>query len=186
MKPIDRAIQLLGRRELLKSLPLAALVASVSCRDKRTATKSFRMGERVTVGNLVYSVAHSTWQTHLGEGGGQRVPENRFVTVEVTVSNSGSQEVAVPLLTLVDANGKAYLESENGEGVSNWMGLLRIVKPVQALNGNLLFDVPRASYKLQLTDGAEPDEEKTAFVDIPLEMEADPVLSTPPTVQQKQ
>lgn len=141
------------------------------------------MGEKVAVGKLMYSVLNAEWKTHLGEGTGQRVPENRFLVMELSVANAGMDEVSVPLFLLHDASSKTYRELENGEGVDNWMGLLRMLRPTTSLNGRLLFDVPMTNYKLQVTDGGPPDEEVVSFIDIPLQLEADPVHSEPPAVK---
>ncbi|MDX1983007.1 MAG: DUF4352 domain-containing protein [Bryobacteraceae bacterium] len=182
MKQNEVTIQA-GRRDLLKSLPLAALALAVGCGGKKASTVSHQMGEKVSIGKLMYSVLHGEWKINLGEGGGQRVPEHRFLVLDVSISNSGSEEVALPLFSLHDAKGKTYRELENGESVENWMGLLRTIAPVQTLRGSILFDVPLTSYKLEVTDGGPAESEVTALIDIPLQMEADPVLSTPPEVK---
>jgi hypothetical protein len=67
---------------------------------------------------------------------------------------------------------------ENGEGVSNWLGILRTVRPAETLQGQILFDVPLTSYRLRVPDGAGPGEEKYAWISIPLRMDVD----GPPTL----
>jgi hypothetical protein len=181
MNQNDALIQPVPRRKLFQALPFVALAAG--CGGKKQSTVSHQMGEKVSVGKLMYSVLHGQWNMTLGEGSGQRVPKDRFLVLDVSISNGGPEEVAVPLFSLFDAKGQIHRELENGEGVENWMGLLRNIAPVQTLRGQILFDVPLTSYKLQITDGGPPDEEVTALVDIPLQMEADPVLSTSPEVQ---
>lgn len=182
MNQNQRAIQLPRRRDLLAAVPLAAL-AGVACQANKTPTITHRMGEKVAVGKLMYSVLNADWKTHLGEGSNNRVPEKRFLVIEMSIANAGMDEVSVPLFLLHDSNGKTYRELENGDGVDNWMGLLRILRPTQSLNGRIVFDLPMTNYKLQVTDGGPPDEEQTSFIDIPLQMEADPVLSEPPAVK---
>lgn len=65
------------------------------------------------------------------------------------------------------------------------MGLLRIVGPSETKTGAILFDAPLASYKLEITDGADIENELIAYVDIPLQMESDPVLAEPPALPVK-
>src|SRR2546422_259696 len=82
-----------------------------------------------------------------------RLAQNRFLLLTVSVTNGGGRDVALPLLSLEDANGKLHTESENGASVENWFGLLRNISPAQTQQGRMLFDVPLGSYKLRLTDG---------------------------------
>ncbi len=175
--------QLPGRRDLLSALPLAAVAGALGCGGKKQPTITHRMGEKVAVGKLMYSVLNAEWKTHLGDGSSQRVPQHRFLVMELSIANAGMEEVSVPLFLIHDVNGKTFRELENGEGVDNWMGLLRTLRPTVSLNGRLLFDVPMTNYKLQVTDGGPPDEEQSSFIDIPLQLEADPVLSEPPAVK---
>ena len=123
------------------------------------------------------------WKTTLGEGPAARIPEHRFLLVRITVANSGPVPVNVPLLSLYDANGKQYREIDNGENVDSWLGLLRTVNTAASFSGNMVFDLPPASYKLQITDGGDIENEQIAYVDIPLQLEADPVLSEPPALK---
>lgn len=140
------------------------------------------MGERASVGKLVFNVTDTEWKATVGESAKARIPEHRFLIVKLSVTNSGSQQAGVPLLNVYNAEGKAFRESDNGDGINNWMGLLRLVKPAETLQGAILFDVPLASYKLQITDGGEPDNEIIAYVDLPLNLETDPILAEPPAI----
>jgi hypothetical protein len=79
---------------------------------------------------------------------------------------------------LENPSGQDFLESDNGEGLDNWFGLLRTITPAQTQQGKLIFDVPLTSYRLRLTDGAGPGLEKYTWVTIPLRMDVDTV-STP-------
>lgn len=144
------------------------------------------MGEKVNAGKLIYNVLHAQWKPALGEGANQRVPKNRFLILDITITNSSGEEAGVPLLNLYNAGGQNYLELDNGEGLENWLGLLRPVKPVQTIQGSLLFDVPQTSYKLQVTDGGESGSELFAYIDIPLQIDSDDVLSVPPAIQKNQ
>ena len=51
------------------------------------------------------------------------------------------------------------------EGVPQYIGYLRTVKPGEPVAGNALFDAPPRHYKLKIQDETG---EKTAYIDIPL------------------
>lgn len=137
------------------------------------------MGERVTVGPLTYNVIESVWRSQLGDVFKTRVPQQRFLLIDITVTNGGGKEISVPLLTLENQSGETFPESENGEGVDNWFGILRTLSPAQTQQGRLVFDVPLTSYRLRLTDGGEPGTEKYAWVEIPLRIDTDTGVSSP-------
>lgn len=128
------------------------------------------MGERVQVGPLVYTVLEADWENELGDGANSRIPKNRFLVIRLSVQNAGSKELTLPLLTLEDDKRQETLELDNGQGVEDWMGLLRHVTPANTIQGRIVFDVPVAPYQLRLTDAAELENERTAYVSIPLKL----------------
>ena len=99
--------------------------------------------------------------------------------ITLSVTNGGGKDVSVPLLTLENQNGQTFQESDNGEGVENWFGILRTLTPAQTQQGLLVFDVPLSSYRLRLTDGGSPGTEKYAWVNIPLQMDAGDAIDGP-------
>ena len=170
------------RRHFLALAGATLLGISCSGRKPGSGGMTFRMGERATVGKLIYNVTEAQWKTNLGEGSTARVPDHRFLIVRLTVTNSGTEQIGMPLLKLYDATGTEYIERDNGDGVEGWMGFLRTLNGVETREGALLFDVAPASYKLQVTDGGDTENEVVAYVDIPLQLESDPVLSEPPAI----
>ncbi|MEI9812585.1 MAG: DUF4352 domain-containing protein [Acidobacteriota bacterium] len=143
------------------------------------------MGERVEVGPFTYVVVESSWRSQLGEGFDVRTPQNRFLILTVSITNGGSSEATVPLLTLEGSNGQEFQELADGTGVPDWLGVLRSVKSAGTLQGRLVFDVPLSSFRLKLPDGGEPGYEKYAFVDVPLRIDVDQVQSPLPGSSQK-
>jgi hypothetical protein len=143
-----------------------------ACRDenKQVPTGTFDMGERAQAGALIYTVYDSKWALNLGESVAPRIPANRFLILNVTAVNSGSKPINIPSFSLVDDSGQVYPELENGEGVSNWMGIVRRVRPADSIQGAILFDVPQKQFKLHVAD----EEDHFALVNIPL------TLSDPP------
>lgn len=137
------------------------------------------MGENVTLGPLTYSVIESSWHLQLGEGFRIRPAQQRFLELTLSIHNGGSSDIAVPLLNLENSDGQSFLESDNGDGLDNWLGILRNLSPAQTQQGKILFDVPLTSYKLRLTDGGGPGAEKYGWVSIPLRMDVDTGIETP-------
>jgi hypothetical protein len=146
---------------------LAAVSLLSSCGDsgEKFPVRTYPMGEKITVGHVVYEVFETQWLTHIGQGTDARVPQNRFFLVRLSAINSLSTDIIVPSLTVEDDSGKSYPELSSGEGVPQYIGYLRSVKGTESAQGNALFDVPPGHYKLKVTDETG---EKAAYVDIPL------------------
>jgi len=135
------------------------------------------MGERVSVGSLVYNVFEDQWKAQLGQGSGARVPKDRFFLVRLSVVNGGSTDLMVPSLTLVDDAGQTYPELSDGDQVPEWTGYLRRVKPAETLQGNVVFDVAPKHYRLRVSDETS---QKSRDIDIPLNFTSDtPDMPTP-------
>src|SRR5437773_4014148 len=152
-------------------LILGALAAELLCNGCNSSAggnsviANYSMGDRAQAGALIYTVFDTKWMPQLGASPTERIPTNRFLLVRLSVVNSGSAESGVPTLTLIDDNGQRFPELGNGEGVPQWVGFVRRLKPADTLTGNIVFDVPLKHYKLEVVDETE---EKKALVDIPL------------------
>ena len=163
-----------ARRRFVSAAVLMTVLCAAgtlsSCRKTRDASfiGTFRMGERVQIGPLVYQVLEAEWRNELGAGG--RAPKDRYLFVRLSVTNSGGSTIAAPALT-IEGGGKSYSEvTENTDKVDNWLGLLRNVAASQSEQGWIVFDAPMAAYKLVLVEG-EVGQEKIAHVDIPVQLE---------------
>ena len=159
---------------------LLALAVSLlaGCRNVGAAKTEYQMGDKVPAGPLTYNVVEKVWRSQLGENFSVRMPENRFLLITISAANGGSGEVSVPLLQLEGADGKVYRESENGEDVDNWFGILRTLAPQQSQQGRIVFDVPLGSYRLRLSDGDSTSGHFT-YVQIPLQIDDDQPTSSP-------
>jgi hypothetical protein len=157
---------------------VGVFLLATSCSPNRTSPiRTFPMGDKVTLGHLIYTVFETQWLTQIGEGAAARVPQHRFFLVRMSITNSGADEVLAPNLTLLDESGPTYGELSNGEGVPKWIGYLRPIKPAETAQGDLLFDVPPKQYKLRITDEAE---QIVALIEIPLSFGSDaPELPAP-------
>ena len=149
------------------------LLTGCSCGKAQTDNAfigTFKMGERVQAGKIIYNVLEAEWKTALTEGG--RAPQHRFLFLRVSMTNSGGEQVNVPAFELESDNGTRYQEvTENLEGVRNWLGLLRTVRPATTEQGIVVFDVPLAAHKLIIVDGSEVDNERYAHIEIPVQLE---------------
>jgi len=158
---------------MFKSVPAlcaAALLLAGCSGPVKPPIMQYNMGEKVPVGHLSYTVFETQWLTHLGEGSAARVPQNRFFLIRLSAVNGGSNDAAIPTLTLEDDKGHKYEELSNGEGVPQWIGFLRTARPADSVQGNIVFDVPPGHYKATMTD---EDQSHAARVDIPLSFGAE-------------
>jgi hypothetical protein len=152
-------------------LILAGLLAG--CAHADPPPSEYPMGERMTLGPLSYTVIDSTWHAQLGDALKLRPAQQRFLILSLAITNGGGSDVSIPLLSLEGASGQTYLESDNGEGVTDWLGLFRNISPAQTQKGQILFDVPQTSYRLRVTDGGGPGAEKYGWITIPLRIDSD-------------
>jgi hypothetical protein len=125
----------------------------------------YAAGDKATVGPLVYNVTDTEVADTLGDDpNNPRTPQDRFVMVKVSVSNSGANDEPIPAMTLVDDGGKTYTELADGAGVANWLGVVRKVGPTQTEQGVVVFDAPTKHYRLRLND---PLDGKEIAIDVP-------------------
>lgn len=166
-----------------QSMPLAGVLLpilfSAGCAHSGSATTEHAVGDKVVIPPLSYVVIESDWHSQLGDAFKIRSPEQRFMEIALSITNAGNSDVSIPLLTLENSQGQSFVESDSGDGVDNWLGLIRTIKPAQTEMGKVLFDVPLASYRLRLTDGGGPGAEKYAWVSVPLRIDVDTGVPSP-------
>ena len=124
------------------------------------------MGERVQTGAIIYTVQEAEWKDQLSVGAETRTPKNRFLLIRLSITNSGP-DASLPLLSLEDEKHQSYAELTETAGLEDWLGLLRTIPSVGTDQGWILFDVPPATYRLRVTNGGDPEQEKVAMVEIP-------------------
>lgn len=126
---------------------------------------TFAAGDKASVDKLTYNIIDTQILPRLGDETNPRIPQNRFYVVQVSVSNGGNSDLAVPGMSLIDDSGKPYEELLDGAGLPHWLGVTRKVQANQTEQGTVLFDAPAGHYKLRLTDDTD---ENDVYVDIPL------------------
>ena len=176
-----------GNMRHLRSIPILAVVTSAlllsACsRGSSYPVRSYALGEKASLGHIIYTVYETQWVPQLGEPPAARIPEHRFFLVRMNAVNSGGEDVTVPNVTIEDDKGNSFPELRDGDGAPQWIGYLRRVKPAESAQGNLLFDAPPAHYKLRVTD---ENEEHAAYIDIPLSFGAEMPTSEAPVPGEK-
>ena len=154
----------------LAVLTAALLLNACSRESAAPEVHNYSLGEKAKLGHIIYTVYETQWLPQLGEGPAPRIPEHRFFLVRVTAVNSGGADLIVPNVTVEDDRGNSFPELRDGDGVPQWIGYLRQVKPAESTSGNLVFDAPPAHYKLRVTD---ENEDAFAYIDIPLSFGAE-------------
>ena len=130
--------------------------------------KTYPIGSAAEVGPLTYAIVGTEWHGSLQGERGPRVPSGRFLILTISVTNKTPDAVTMPLLSLVNASGEPYLELDNGDGLSNWMGMFRSIPGNGAEGGQIVFDVPaeKGPFKLRVSSGGDVDKEKTALIEV--------------------
>ena len=170
--PVSRAI-------LGLTLAIGMTVLSGCAKPQNSTQINYQMGERITNGPLVYNVVQTVWKPQIGDLFTARTPENRFLMIMLSATNSGGKEVALPFFPWRERTARSTKRLKMVDGVENWFGLLRTLNPAETRQGNLVFDVPLTSYRLRLTDGGELGTEKNVWVEIPLRLDTDTSVSMP-------
>jgi hypothetical protein len=149
-------------------------ISVTGCRGTQAGSeaKPFPMGAQVNVGKLVYMVVDSQWRDVLESPDGALAPKHRYLLLNITVTNNGDEESGVPLLHLVDSAGTETIEESKGDGVPQWLGYLRILRPGETKSGYILFDVVPGNHRLRVGTGGDPEKEVTASIEIPYRIEA--------------
>jgi hypothetical protein len=144
------------------------LLILTGCTNSSSRNKQvvYTAGDKATLGSLVYSVTDTATAQQLGDDqASTRTAQERFYLVKVSVSNSGTEEQAIPAMSLVDDSGKSYPELPDGTNVQNWLGVVRKVASAQTEQGYVVFDAPTKHYRLRLNDSFEENE---IAIDVPL------------------
>lgn len=150
---------------------LALVWAAAGCSGKKQDAVH-PMGTPVVVGDLSYTVLNTEWRDDLPTDMGPRKPQHRFLLVSVSITNNGPEDHNAPLLAVIGPDGKETMELDKGDGVPQWLGLLRRVPSTRTETGTLLFDVPPGDYKLRVSSGGDVDREQTALISLPYRVEA--------------
>jgi hypothetical protein len=153
------------RHSIVTALATAGLLLSGCSTPSAPPINNYLMGEKVLLGRLSYTVFETQWLTHLGEGPSARVPQHRFFLVRFSAVNGGSNEANVANTTVVNDKGEVFEELSSGEGVPQWAGYLRLLKPADTLQGNMVFDAPPGHYKIKVSD---ENGTQFALIDLPL------------------
>lgn len=147
------------------------------CSEKAYPVRTYPMGEKVTMGSVIYTVYETQWLTHIGMPPDEKVPQSRYFLVRMSAVNSGGSDILLPSMTVVNDKGTTYPELTADVGAPQWLGTLRQVHPADSVAGNLVFDSPPGHYKLRIEDEITGH---TAMIDMPLTFTSEtPDVPTP-------
>lgn len=157
-------------RLFISALPIVAVLALAGCSSNapdpnKTEVRTVPAGEKAAVGHLTYAIVDSQIVPQLGDSSNPRIPKDRFVVLQIAVTNSSNVDNPIPAVELVGDDGKEYTELSDGSGVSNWLGMVRHVEAGQTERGAVAFDAPAAHYKVRFTDESMNNE---IMADLPL------------------
>jgi hypothetical protein len=151
----------------------ACALALSGCQRSAAPERVGTLGVPLAVGQLTYTAVETEWRDSIESPKGPRIPKSRFLLVNMTVVNASAEQKAIPLLQVVDAKGEVHPEISEGDGVTDWMGYLRMLQPGESRSGRLLFDVPQAACKLRISSGGDPESEQTALIELPLQFNSE-------------
>ena len=149
---------------------VSAILLQGCGRQSSPQVREVDMGEKVRVGAFTYNVLESEWKNQLGDFPAVRVPEQNFLLVRVSVTNSGGKVEAIPPMVLENSHGDTYNEVQDGRGVNGWIGIFRNLNPAMTEDAWILFDVPTNSYRLKITEPDDTEGTRAAYVKIPLKL----------------
>jgi hypothetical protein len=162
---------------VFKALCVCLLCVAWGCsteppQEAAAKARAYALGQRVEVGQLIYTALEVQWVPQLGEGPEARLPTHRFLIVRMIIGNSGSAALPVPPLTLIGVDGTSFNEVEDASPLQDWFGTVRRLEGVQSRQGSVVFDVPRGEYKLKvMANPFDTGDENTAFIEIPPQFE---------------
>ena len=144
-------------RIVISTVFCGALLCLSGCSNSSEPEKSLELrtipaGDKAVAGHLTYNVVDSQIMPQLGDNANPRVPHDRFILVQLAVTNSSNVDNPIPAIELIGDSGKTYSELTDGTGVTNWLGITRHVGPAQTERGETVFDAPAAHYKLKFSD----------------------------------
>lgn len=157
-------------RLFISALPIIAVLALAGCSSNapdpsKTEVRTVPAGEKAAVGHLTYAIVDSQILPQLGDSENPRIPKDRFVLLQIAVTNSSNVDNPIPAVELIGDDGKEYTELSDGSGVTNWLGMVRHVEAGQTERGDIAFDAPAAHYKVRFTDESMNNE---IMADLPL------------------
>jgi len=169
----------------ISALLCAALLGLAGCSGGSGTAKTEEAqvvpaGEKAATGHLTYNIVDSQILTQMGDDANPRIPHDRFLLVQLAVTNSSNVDNPIPAIELVGDSGKTYSELADGTGVSNWLGIVRHVGPGQTERGEVAFDAPAAHYRLRFSDENMNAE---ILADLPLSYSHEQINGTVPTTE---
>lgn len=112
-----------------------------------------KIGDSITVGYWSYRVYGSQWKNSIGGEYMNQTPDASFLVVDLAVRNNDNTSSTLPMLKLIDAEGREHDESDKRWAEDNSFGPLKSLNPGVASRGHAVFDVPKGQYTLKVSGG---------------------------------
>lgn len=169
-----------SRRAMVATLAAAAFGLAGCSSEPKPVAKVYNLGEMVSLGKLTYTTLGAEYRTQIT--GITKMPTSRFLIVQLSIKNDGTDVANIPSFKLLGPNGQELPEVMDIEGWGDSLGYIRQLQVGQTMTGSIVFDVPMSAYKLELTNGGDPAVEKIAYVELPATIvTAEPKLAAPGT-----
>lgn len=135
------------------STPSSTSASSAAANEPASSALTHRIGDPVTVGYWSYHVYGTQWKSSIGGEYMNQTPDAAFLVVDLAIRNNDKTSSTLPLLKLVDAEGREHDESDKSWIQENSFGLLKSLNPGVVSRGYAVFDVPKGDYNLKVSGG---------------------------------
>jgi hypothetical protein len=167
-------------QDLLNSVPTpeSSGTATAPPAQKRV---THRIGEEFSIGYWSYRCNGAQWQSMIAGLGRAETPDAEFLVVDLYIRNNDRTASTLPLLKLIDEQGREFDESSKGTFMPGAFDMLKQLNPGVSSQGYAVFDAPHGQYSLEVSGGFESGEH--ALIDLspkPQSYDSDGQSSSPP------
>lgn len=132
--------------------------------DQMAGTEHHKINERVRVGYWSYMIANWHWADFLGPYPSLERPDAKFLILDMVIENDDRSASTLPLIKVVDAQGREYDETSKDSLSEDSFGILKSLNPGVASRGRVAFDVPVGKYAVMVSGGLQSSE--TAIIEL--------------------
>jgi len=120
------------------------------------ASVTYKVGDRVTVGDRAYTISNVKTTAFVGDEYTKKTATGIYVLVTMTIENIGKESATMSPtdIKIVDSQGRTFESDTNAWATLKDNILLKQIQPGLPVNGETIFDVPKGiDATLQVTDG---------------------------------
>src|SRR4051794_5661830 len=99
-----------ARAALLLAAAGVCVLSASSCSKSSDPSilGTFRMGEKIQMGGISYTILETQWKPALTDSGAGRPPKDRYLFVRISATNGGGAVANIPAFTIVGPNDRTY------------------------------------------------------------------------------